>query len=232
MSADIPVITIDGPSGAGKGTLAKMLAQWLGWCFMDSGVFYRALALVVLDEQIPVNDEALVARRAKALQVDFIQEEDSYPVVVEGRRVGMELRSEDCATMASLVAAMPEVRAALLACQRSFRQAPGLVADGRDMGTVVFPDAQCKVFLTASVMERAQRRYKQLMRNGETVRLSGLLRDIEERDRRDRQRISSPLLPAEGATVIDTTGHDIAWAFARVLTVVAERYPELKQLQR
>jgi len=226
---DIPIVTIDGPSGAGKGTVAQRLADRLGWGFMDSGVFYRALALVALDRHLDLDDEDALGARAGHLDVQFVKQADAYQVQVEGKRVGVELRTERCGLVASRVAAMPKVREALLACQRSFRQAPGLVADGRDMGTVVFPDARCKVFLTASPEERARRRYQQLLDQGETVRLAGLLREIEARDQRDRNRRASPLVPAADATIIDSTGQGIEAAFGAVLAIVSRRYPELVQ---
>jgi cytidylate kinase len=222
---DVPVITIDGPSGAGKGTIAHLLAAELGWHLLDSGSLYRVTAFGCLHDGIGLEDEDRVAELARHLPVRFEQGADGE-VLVFYRDIDASpaIRTEEGGRGASRVGAMPKVRAALLQCQRDFARPPGLVADGRDMGTVVFPDAQLKFFLTASAGERAERRYKQLKAKGESVSLPRLLRDIEERDERDSSRSVSPLLPAEDAIVIDSTATPIDAVFARVMADVTARF--------
>jgi len=207
----IPVLTIDGPSGSGKGTISARVARRLGWHLLDSGALYRLVALGAERHHIPLEDEKALAEYAASLDVRFeLPESDSEPVtLLEGEVVGDAIRSETCGNAASKVAALPAVRAALLQRQRDFRQQPGLVADGRDMGTVVFPEAEVKIFLTASVEERAQRRYKQLIEKGISANLAGLLGEIAERDARDSQRKVAPLKPAEDAIILDTTSMTI-----------------------
>ena len=221
---DIPVITVDGPSGAGKGTVSHMLADTLGWHFLDSGALYRVTAQACLIEGVSWDDHAAVAEIARHLQVSFSAAASGEILVAyKGRDVSREIRTEEGGRGASTVAAIPAVREALLARQREFRQAPGLVADGRDMGTVVFPAAPLKIFLTASARERAERRYKQLIAKGENVSLPRLLEDIEERDARDSSREVSPLVPAEDAIIIDSTATPIEDVFAQALQKVQER---------
>lgn len=204
--ASPPVITVDGPGGAGKGTLSRLLADHFGWHFLDSGALYRITGYACLQAGVDWADEAAVADVARNLDTEFVSGADGeVGVVYAGRDVTAAIRSEEGGRGASVVAALPAVRAALLARQRDFRRAPGLVADGRDMGTVVFPDAPLKIFLTASAQERAQRRYDQLRAKGESVSLPRLLEDIEERDARDSQRAAAPLVPAQDAVVIDST---------------------------
>ncbi|EAQ96790.1 (d)CMP kinase [Congregibacter litoralis] len=203
----VPVITVDGPGGAGKGTLCYSLGSQLGWHMLDSGALYRVTALAALEDEIPLSDDDAVAELARHLKLSFVPAAEGLTqVLLDGRDISLAIRSESCSAAASKVAAMGEVRAALLARQRQMAVAPGLVADGRDMGTVVFPDAPLKIFLTASARARAERRHRQLMAKGESVTLARLLETIEERDARDRNRAESPLVPANDALVIDSTG--------------------------
>ncbi len=222
--AEIPVITVDGPSGAGKGTVSHMLADTLGWHFLDSGALYRVVGQACLLEGVSWDDHPAVAAIARHLQVSFSAAPGGEILVAyKGQDVSREIRTEEGGRGASTVAAIPAVREALLARQREFLRAPGLVADGRDMGTVVFPAAPLKIFLTASALERAERRYKQLIAKGENVSLPRLLEDIQERDARDSGRAVSPLVPAEDAIVIDSTATPIAEVFAQVMQKVEER---------
>ena len=224
--ADPPVITVDEPSGTGKGTLCSRISRWLHWNLLDSGALYRILALLAQRENIAVSDAAGVAGLARGLDVQFIAAtgNDSIKVILNGMDVGAQIRREDCGNAASSLAEHAEVREAILGWQRSFQRPPGLVADGRDMGTVVFPAAELKVFLTASPQERAKRRYKQLNAKGIDVNFSQLMVDIAERDNRDKQRILSPLKPAEGAVVIDTSACEIEDVFAQVATLIKRRF--------
>ena len=201
----IPVITVDGPGGSGKGTISLCLAAELGWHLLDSGALYRLVAVAAMDQGVDPQDEAALGRVAEELDVEFGSSGEGMVVLLQGQDVTGRLRSEAVSALASEVASLPAVRAALVRRQRAFRQPPGLVADGRDMGTVIFPDAQLKIFLTASAEARAERRYKQLKEKGENVNLSRLFREIEKRDERDRKRAISPLKPAADAHVIDST---------------------------
>lgn len=201
----VPILTIDGPSGAGKGTIARAIASRLGWRLLDSGALYRVAALAALKAGIPLDDEEAVARVAERLDVEFDEVDGRERVILAGEEVTAELRTEQCGEAASKVAAQPAVRRALLARQRAFAAPPGLVADGRDMGTGVFPDALVKVFLTASAEERARRRHKQLMDKGISVSLRDLSREIAQRDERDANRPVAPLVPAHDARIIDST---------------------------
>tara|TARA_R110000823_G_scaffold27609_25_gene80594 strand:+ start:6921 stop:7625 length:705 start_codon:yes stop_codon:yes gene_type:complete len=224
MTHPVPVIAVDGPSGAGKGTISHMLAEWLGWHLLDSGALYRVTAHACLLDGVHWDDAEAVAAVARHLDVSFSTAPDGEILVaLRGEDVSAAIRTEEGGRGASTVAAIPAVREALLVRQRELRKLPGLVADGRDMGTVVFPDATLKLFLTASAAERAERRYKQLMVKGESVSLPRLLQDIEERDRRDASRDISPLLPAEDAIIIDSTDRPISDVFEQVVRKVNER---------
>jgi cytidylate kinase len=227
MSANdrAPVITVDGPSGVGKGTLCQWLALRLGWHLLDSGALYRLTALAALDRDLPLEEESSVAAVAASLDVEFVAADDHgfLRIILDGVEVGAALRSETVGNAASRVAALPAVRAALLQRQRDFRRRPGMVADGRDMGTVVFPDAELKLFLTASAGERARRRHKQLSEQGSDANLERLLGEIAERDARDTQRATAPLRPAADAEVLDTTGLGIADVCAWALALVGRR---------
>jgi len=218
-----PVLTIDGPSGAGKGAVSARVAEVLGWHLLDSGALYRTVALAAVDAGIDASDEKVVVELCKGLDLDFAAGDDGISVMLAGRPVDQRLRTEEVSVMASRVAALPLVRAELLDLQRRFRRSPGLVADGRDMGTVVFPDAPHKVFLEASVEERANRRYKQLKEQGESVKFLRLFRDLEERDRRDRERAVSPTVPASDAVVIDSTDLGLEQVVEQVLALVRQR---------
>ncbi|MEJ1095723.1 MULTISPECIES: (d)CMP kinase [unclassified Pseudoxanthomonas] len=220
MPDTIPVLTIDGPSGAGKGTVSRIAANRLGWCYLDSGALYRAVGVAASWSDLDISDAAALVRCTFDTRVDFRETEQGLRVLVNGVDATEELRLETTGAVASAIAAFPEVRSALKERQRAFRQAPGLVADGRDMGTVIFPDAPYKVFLTASAEERAERRYKQLKDKGVSVTLDGLLREILARDARDAQRTVAPLRPAEDAVLIDTTGLSIDEVVERVLAIV------------
>ncbi len=214
--AEVPVLTIDGPSGAGKGTVSCAIAKRLGWHFLDSGAIYRALALTVLEQEIPLKAEDQIALAAEKMKLEF-KEDDGLRVLVDGREVTDRLATEECGRAASQIAAFAKVRKALLAKQRAFRKPPGLVADGRDMGTVVFPDAPYKIFLTASLEERARRRFLQLKAQGIDVTLDQIIKDLEERDRRDRERKEAPLLPAQDAVIIDSSRLSVEEVIAKIL---------------
>lgn len=226
MNSAIPVITVDGPSGTGKGTLCLRLATVLGWHLLDSGLLYRVLALAAQKHGLSLDDEAALGVLAQGLELNFVMAEearDPLRVSLEGQDVTVAIRTEAAGNAASRVAALPAVRAGLLERQHAFRQAPGLIADGRDMGTVVFPAAPLKLFLTASAGERAQRRYKQLKGKGMGVSLPQLVTEIAERDARDSERSISPLRPAPDAVVIDTTAMDIAVVFEQVTALIEGR---------
>ena len=219
MDHSIPVIAIDGPSGSGKGTLAQAVASQLGWHFLDSGALYRIVGAMCRRQTVDLDNPAAVAQLATVLSISFAQGK----VQVDGLDLTDEIRTEDAGVDASKVAAHPPVRDAVLDMQRSFRQAPGLVADGRDMGTVVFTDAALKIFLEASAEERAQRRYKQLKNKGLSVSLRGLLEQIQERDARDRGRAVAPLQAAEDAVTIDSTQLSIEAVLEQVLDLARQR---------
>ncbi|CAN5727270.1 (d)CMP kinase [soil metagenome] len=224
MSTDIPVLTIDGPSGSGKGTISRAIAQRLGWRYLDSGALYRAVGVAAGWADLDLDDAGALVRCTFDTDIGFRDDaRGELRVLVNGHDATDELRTETAGAAASAIAAIPAVRAALKDRQRAFRQASGLVADGRDMGTVIFPDAGIKVFLTASAEERAERRYKQLKDKGVSVTLDGLLREILARDARDANRAVAPLRPAEDAVRIDTTGLGIESVVERVLALVPGR---------
>lgn len=218
----VPVLTIDGPSGSGKGTIARAVADRLGWHMLDSGAIYRAVGYAAGVKDLDVSDTRAVARCAAETRIEFHDPGNGGDtrVIIDGEDATDAIRTETAGAAASAIAALPLVRKALMDKQLSFRQAPGLVADGRDMGTVIFPDAPFKVFLTASPAERAERRYKQLKSKGLDVTLASLLHEIELRDARDASRKVAPLRPAVDAVVIDTTGQPIPAVVNRVLAVV------------
>lgn len=216
MTDRVPVIAIDGPTGAGKGTISRGLARKLGWHLLDSGALYRLVALIAAQKSIALDDQQGLAAAAADMVVNFSPAEDAEQVFLDGADVTTQLRTEEHAAAASQVALLPLVRAALLLRQRAFAQPPGLVADGRDMGSVVFPDATLKVYLTATPKERALRRYNQLKEKGIDVSLPAVSREIAERDERDANREVAPLKTAEGAKVLDSTGITPEQVVARV----------------
>jgi len=218
---NIPVITLDGPSGTGKGTISRLVAQELGFHYLDSGALYRLLGLAARHHSIPLDDEAALVTLAGHLDIQFVfdDEQQKVDVFLEGERVTDLVRNESSGKDASVVAVLPNVRQALMDRQHAFLEPPGLVADGRDMGTVIFPGAELKIFLTASLNERARRRYKQLKEKGNDVSLEDLHETLSARDTRDRQREIAPLLPADDAVQIDTTELDIDHVFKRVMSL-------------
>ena len=216
---NVPVLTIDGPGGSGKGTVCQLVAQKLGWHLLDSGALYRLTALAAEKHGVSLNNEESVAVLAKHLDVQFIPRESGFiQVILEGEDVSLDIRTEYVAGNASKVAALPAVREALLLRQRDFAQAPGLVADGRDMGTVVFSDAQFKIYLTASAEERAKRRFLQLKEKGVEGDLGNILDEIIQRDERDMNRKVAPLKPAQDALVVESTNMSIEQVLDVVMT--------------
>lgn len=225
----VPVIAIDGPSGSGKGTVARRVAEALGWRLLDSGALYRLVALAGSARGLEPSDEAGHAAVAQALEARFESDETGAERVwLDGRDVTRQLRDETTGNMASVVAAMPAVRMALLGRQRTYASPPGLVADGRDMGTIVFPSAGLKVFLTATAEERALRRYKQLKQKGLAASLAGLSREILARDQRDEARSTAPLRAAEDAVIVDSTGMPVDAVVERVLELARECFPAIR----
>ncbi|WP_192456780.1 (d)CMP kinase [Musicola keenii] len=227
MAVTAPVITVDGPSGAGKGTLCKALADALQWNLLDSGAIYRVLALAALHHHVDIASEEALVPIASHLDVRFVPADGQLRVILEGEDVSSEIRTEDVGNTASQAAAFPRVREALLRRQRAFREAPGLIADGRDMGTVVFPDAPVKIFLDASAEERANRRMLQLQEKGFNVNFERLLSEIRERDERDRNRPVAPLVPAADALVLDSTTMTLDEVVARALEYARHILPQL-----
>lgn len=219
----VPVITIDGPGGSGKGTIALRLAQDLGWHLLDSGALYRVVAVAAMERAIAAGNEPALGELAGHLDVSFSFTGDEVAILLDGKKVTGKVRSEEAGALASKIAAVPAVRAALVHRQRAFRRLPGLVADGRDMGTVIFPDAGLKIFLTASVEARAGRRYKQLKEKGESVNLTRLFRDIKKRDERDMSRSLSPLTSAQDAQLIDSTEMSIETVLKEIHKLLEKR---------
>lgn len=221
----VPVVTIDGPGGSGKGTISQLLAARLGWHYLDSGALYRVLGLAAQEAGIPLTDAPALAGLANRLQLAFEPQADGSPahVFLNKQDVSPRLRTEECGRWASEVAVLAEVRAALLQKQHDFRLPPGLVADGRDMGTTVFPTARLKIFLTASPEVRAERRYKQLKEKGLNVSLPLLLGEIRARDARDAEREASPLKPAADAEILDTSSMSIAEVVSYILARLQPR---------
>ncbi|TCD24238.1 (d)CMP kinase [Pseudomonas sp. IC_126] len=224
MIRQVPVITIDGPSGSGKGTVAALLAAKLGWNFLDSGALYRLLAFAARNHGVDLTNEEALKLLAAHLDVQFgAGGGHGMQIILEGEDVTSAIRNEQVGAGASQVAALPVVRDALLQRQKAFREPPGLVADGRDMGTVVFPDAPLKIFLTASAEERARRRFLQLKAKGDDVNLASLLDEIRVRDERDTQREVAPLKPADDAVQLDSTDLSVEQVLGQILSEVAKR---------
>jgi cytidylate kinase len=219
----VPIVTIDGPSGSGKGTISRRVAESVGWNLLDSGALYRLVALAGASRNVDPDDVAEHVSLARAMQIQFGSRDGEEHIVLDGRDVTREIRTEQAGAGASRVAAWPAVRAALFDRQRAFATPPGLVADGRDMGTVIFPEAPLKVFLTASAEERAQRRHKQLIEKGSAASLAALSREIAERDLRDSTRQVAPLRPAPDAQLLDSTGLSIDAVVERVISLGRER---------
>ncbi|MFP3423710.1 (d)CMP kinase [Pseudoalteromonas sp. SIMBA_162] len=230
----MPVITVDGPSGSGKGTVCRLLADKLGWDVLDSGAIYRVLSLAALHHQIALDNEEALVPLAANLDVQFLvdSQTNTGKVILEGEDVTTTIRNEEVGAAASKVAALPRVREALLRRQRAFRTENGLIADGRDMGTIVFPDAPLKIYLTASAQERARRRFVELNERGLDVTLSGLLEDIQARDDRDMNRAVAPLVPAEDAIELDTSELNAQQVFDKVITLLDAAISEGKLPKR
>jgi cytidylate kinase len=224
----VPILTIDGPSGSGKGTVSRAAAQALGWSLLDSGALYRLVALAGRRAGVDLDDASALERIARDFDIRFAADRNGDEQVwLHGRDVTREIRTETAGNDASKVAALPPVRAALLERQRRFAVPPGLVADGRDMGTVVFPDAQVKIFLDASAEERAARRHKQLKEKGVAATLAALSREIAERDQRDIMRATSPLVASPDAVLLDTTGMPVDAVIERVIEIARGRLKDL-----
>ncbi|MBZ9610970.1 (d)CMP kinase [Rheinheimera maricola] len=226
MPHSAAVITIDGPGGAGKGTICRLLAQRLGWQLLDSGAIYRVLALAAVHHNIACDDEEALQPLAAHLDVQFsCDEQGNVRITLEGENVSHTIRTEEVGSLASKIASLPRVREALLRRQRAFAESPGLVADGRDMGTVVFPQADVKIFLTATAEERARRRYLELKEKGFDVNIGDLLSEIQARDERDINRATAPLKPAADAYMLDSTNKSIEQVLEEVLNYAGMKLP-------
>ena len=226
MPHSAAVITIDGPGGSGKGTICRLLAQRLGWQLLDSGAIYRVLALAAMHHQIESDDEEALQPLAAHLDVQFSSDETgNMRITLEGENVTHTIRTQEVADIASKIASLPRVREALLRRQRAFAEEPGLVADGRDMGTVVFPHADVKIFLTATAEERARRRYLELKEKGFDVNIGDLLSEIQARDERDMNRATAPLKPAADAYMLDSTNKTIEQVLEEVLNYTGMKLP-------
>jgi len=219
-----PVITIDGPSGVGKGTAAQKLAKHLGWHYLDSGAIYRVFAWAVLRDQIDPEDMPALKELLKTINIVMNVEQDQLQILCDGEDISQAIRNEEVGSMASRLSTLPLVRAELLQMQRDFQQFPGLVTDGRDMGTVVFPEARLKLFFTADQEERARRRYHQLQEKGENVNLHKILAQLAERDQRDTERTIAPLKPADDVVLIDTTSMSIDDVMQTLIDKVASEF--------
>ena len=224
----IPVITIDGPGGTGKGSLSLRLKRTLGWFMLDSGALYRALAFSVSERDVSSQDEKGLLEVARSINVEFLDDGLQSSVLLNGQDISNLIRTEDIGTLASKLAASASIRAVLLQKQRDFLKSPGLVADGRDMGTTVFPDAALKIFLTASIEERSLRRLKQLKEKGITARLARLSEEIAERDDRDSEREESPMKPAQDAEILDTTGLGLDEVESLAEKLIGSRFGKLQ----
>ena len=224
----IPVITIDGPGGTGKGSLSLRLKRMLGWFMLDSGALYRALAFSVSEKDVSSQDEKGLLEVARSINVEFLDDGLQSSVLLNGQDISNLIRTEDIGTLASKLAASASIRAVLLQKQRDFLKSPGLVADGRDMGTTVFPDAALKIFLTASIEERSLRRLKQLKEKGITARLARLSQEIAERDNRDSKREESPMRPAKDAEILDTTGLGLDEVVSLAEKLIETRFGKLQ----
>ncbi len=223
LVGSIPVLTIDGPSGSGKGTVCKLVSEQLGWHYLDSGAMYRALGIAAIERGVDIHDEDKVAALIKLIELEFKRNANGdWAVFLDGVEVQHQLQTEKVGRVASIVAVFPKVRHGLLLKQQSFKQVPGLVADGRDMGSVVFVDAAYKVYLTASAEERGKRRYKQLIEKGIDANLSNVIDEIELRDSRDKNRTASPLIVPEGALLIDSSSKSISEVVEDVLKLIQQ----------
>jgi CMP/dCMP kinase len=220
---NIPILTIDGSSGVGKGTAAAKIAQLKDWNLLDSGSIYRALALAALQKNIQLNQEDMLSKIAENLNLHFEVIDDEVKIFLDNQEITQDIRNEEIGNAASKIAVFQLVRMALLTRQRAFAQSNGLVADGRDMGTVVFPNAILKIFLTASIEERAKRRYKQLKKKGIDAKLSNLIAALNERDARDRQRMNAPLQPASDAVIIDTSTLSVNEVVNKIINLMREK---------